>query len=249
MTLFSSSVTNVHYYNRRAAASIPDDRSITPMEASEEPPHEIVRTIMSVEEGTRARVRINEREIEPATEAASNNTEREETRQYMCHSSVPPVADITPTGQQHQSRMSQQNTTESLCDNSTHETFQNRSSESFSTSTQESQQTKIPTNTGNNVNMKSSALAMKPTFRDDSQLLDIPGFHDPELQGDSDDPKGLCVSAPPNIYNSQILSTVYPEDDHGSDGEQEGEEEHNQHVYRAEISNLAMEPLSIGRPF
>ena len=240
-------MTNVHYYDRRAAASIPDDRSITPMEVSEEPPHEIVCTITSIEEGARVRIRIDERDVEPATEA-SNGTEREETRQRMYDSSVSPGADITPTCQQHQNHGSQQNITESSsCDNTAHETFQNRPFESFSTSTQESQQTKIPTHTGNAVNTNRSALALKPTFRDDSQLLDIPGFHDPELHGDSDDPKGLCVSAPPDIYNSQILSTVYTEDYHGGDDEEEGEEGHNQHVYRAEISNLSMEPLSIGK--
>lgn len=46
---------------------------------------------------------------------------------------------------------------------------------------------------------------------------DIPAFKDPEIVGDSvnDDVEGLFISLPPNIYNSQILSTVKsPECDH-----------------------------------
>lgn len=220
-------MANVHYHKRSAGASIPDDRSVTPMEASEEPPHEIICTIRSREDETRMRSRTNESErvIEVENDRGG-------------HMYDIPFDGDTLDSQQHliNSTSDRQNIVESSRSDSTNETIQNNRVESLSPSTRESKQNKMPVITGNaGITGTSTAATVIPTLADDSQLLDIPGFQDPELQGENSDGNGLCVSAPPNIYSSQILTN-----DRDNICELVLDEQSTQHVYRAELTTSSM---------
>ena len=52
----------------------------------------------------------------------------------------------------------------------------------------------------------------------DYPLSDIPGFKDPEIMGESDSLEKLKINLPPDIYSSQILSTVRSPEQAGEDG-------------------------------
>ena len=104
------------------------------------------------------------------------------------------------------------------------ETFQNDQPESVSTVVQESQQQGKKT-AAQAVNKNTAAVTVTLTFEDDSDLHDIPGFQDPELKGEDGNDGTLRVNVPPDIYSSQILSTVVnDEEEEGYSCRLEGEE-------------------------
>lgn len=121
--------------------------------------------------------------------------------------------------QQHQSFSDQPETSSrELYTHHSHsidETFQNNQPEIVSTVTEESQQRRRETAA---VNENAAAVTVTLTFEDGSNLHDIPGFQDPELKGEDEDGGGLWVSSPPNIYSSQILSTVVNDEQEGGYG-------------------------------
>ena len=69
---------------------------------------------------------------------------------------------------------------------------------------------------------KNAPVTVTLTFEDGSHLHDVPGFQDPELREEDEEDGRLHVNAPPNIYSSQILSTVVNDQDEGGDGYEVG---------------------------
>lgn len=193
-------VANVHYRVKETGSTIPEATS------SESSMAEV--TIVNQEEGVDA-IPSAGGSIEPETSLRSVEEDIQEAAEEESDSGGEAHVYDTPfvnISQQHLISNSQQNITNSMCDNSTREYFQNSLSESFSLDIQESQQD-IETAAGNSV-LDQPAVTITLTFEDESHVQDIPGFHDPELKGVDEESGGLCVTVPPNIYSSQILSTV-----------------------------------------
>ena len=96
---------------------------------------------------------------------------------------------------------------------STDKSFQNNQFENVSTITQESHQESWGETAAAATVTQTYAATVTLTFEDGSNLHDVPEFQDPELRGDEEDGGRLRVNAPPNIYSSQILSTVVSDED------------------------------------
>lgn len=173
------------------------------------------------------RLRSGEADTQPAVEE-DNGSEGE------VHTSNPTFVN---TSQEHLMSNSQQNIAESICDNSTCENGQTSSSVCFPPDILlQSQHNMETTAAANSATVKMNSAAINTlTFEDDSHLHDIPGFQDPELKGDDEICSGLHVTAPPNIYSSQILSTAI-----NNQGWYEGETE----SYRTGIAGIGIDTES-----
>ena len=230
-------VTNAHYRHQTTTAIIPDDNSKSSMESDAVNQEQQAHAVPY--EGSREpelrRMRSNDESLHEVTEGEGDETGG---RAQMYDTPYENSGDVS---QQHQSSSGQQITREyTHHSHSIDETFQNNQLESVSTVTQESQQQRRET-AAHAVDKNSAAVVVTLAFEDGSDLHNIPGFQDPELKGEDGDDGRLRVNAPPDIYSSQILSTVVNNEEEGGYGYRvEGEE------YGMEIANRSEIPSSNG---
>ena len=208
-------VTNAHYRRRVSTAITPDDNSKSSMESdavNQEQQAQVVPHDGSGEPEMR-RVGSNDESLHAVTEGEGDETGG------GAHMYDTPYEN---RGASQQYRGSSDNREYTHPSHSIDETFQNNQPESVSTVTEESQQWRRQTAA---VSKNAAAVTVTLTFEDGSNLHDIPGFQDPELKGEDEGDGGLRVNAPPDIYNSQILSTVVNDEEEGGYGYRvEGEE-------------------------
>ena len=226
-------VTNAHYHRQATTAIIPDDNSEASMESgavNQEPGRISSNEEISLHEITAKR----EGEGEIGLEAHMYDT---------------PYKNSMAMNQQHQSGSSDQQTSSREYTHRSHsvdETCQNNQPETVSTVSQESQQQRRDT-AAHAVNKNAAAVTVALTFEDGSDLHIIPGFHDPELKGENCDDSRLRVTAPPDIYSSQILSTVVnDEEDEGNGCRVEGEEYGTETVANMGMGNGSEVPSNHG---
>ena len=209
-------MTNAHYRRQATTATIQDDNFESSMESDvvnqEQQAHAVPHEGSREPELGRVRSNDESESLHEVTEGEGNETRE---RAHMYHT---PYENSGAVSQQHQGSSGQQTTREyTHHSHSIDETFQNNQLESVSTGAQESQQQWRET-AAHAVDKNAAAVTVTLTFEDGSDLHNIPGFQDPELKGEDGDDGRLRVNAPPDIYSSQILSTVVNDEEEGGYG-------------------------------
>lgn len=218
-------MVNTEHHNQILEAYIPDNRSGSPTEANA-----MDQEIESNVDGSGVPCTSESRETVRSSRVSEEGLEDEIDESGdsdgESHMYDTPFDGGAMSQQQQSSTCRQTVAAEGTCYNSIQQQFQNNQLESLSQDHEESQSTReTVAGTENTTEEANPDVTVTINFDDGSHFFhDIPGFHDPELKEDDADNNGLHVIVPPNIYSSQILSTVT----HDQDEEPaEGTYEHN----------------------
>lgn len=238
-------MTNAHYHCQATTAIVPDDSSEFSAELGQAVENqEQLSHPVPYEGGSAGEPELRrKRSIEESLLQEGEGETRERAHVYDT-----PYENSRARSQQLRSSSDQQTSREyTHHSHSINDTLQNTQPESVPTVTQESQQQRREA-AAHAVNQNTAAVTVTPTFEDGSDLHSIPGFQDPELRGDDGDDDGrLRLNAPPDIYSSQVLSTVVNEEEgEGSGYRQEGEEYGTETAVGTGMGNGSEIPLSHG---
>lgn len=216
-------MANAHYHPQTTTAIIPDNNSEFSVEFGAENQDQLAHTVPYEAQGSAGEPELRRKRSNE--ESLLHDEGEEETREGAHMYDTPYVNSGARSQQLHDCSDQQTSREYTHHSHSIDETLQNTQPESVPPVTQESQQQRREP-AAHAVNQNTAAVTVTLTFEDGSDLHNIPGFQDPELKGeDGDDDGRLRLNVPPDIYSSQVLSTVVnDEEGEGTGYRREGEE-------------------------